>query len=214
MTTNNVVALDARRCTLHLLPVLQIDPFDQVLAQNISLSVTASWREVPIVPERGWAICQPYPNPLYFVGGSDDCRLGHFVELPEGLTGGDVVFRWTVEAAGMAPGRIEITHQFDLTFDAGPGRTWSMDIGNWWQQSGYAGDTHSTPEIGRNRFSRLSQRGISPTRRAHVVEVLRGGWRLVTIHESLALPAVTLEDCWTVATYGGESAVKSLEALR
>ena len=210
----DTVNADARERTLHLLPVLQADPFDKLTAEDITLSVTTSWMKEPVSPEGGWVIRQPYPNELYYVGGSPECQLGELITLPPDLTAGEVVFHWSVAVENLPPGRFQIEHRIELTFEAGEGRTYSMDVANWWAQSQFAGEGHSTPEIGRNRFSRLKHQGISPTRRAHVHESIREGCRFLDIQESLTLPAITLNDCWTIHTYGGESAHSCLEALR
>ncbi|MEC8919275.1 MAG: hypothetical protein VX796_16900 [Pseudomonadota bacterium] len=212
--TDNTMSLDARERTLHLLPALQVDPFNGVALEDITLSVSVSWLEEPVIPQAGWTIRQPYPNRLYFVGGSESCHLGHFIVLPDGQQAGEVTFHWTVNVSALPPGHFQVTHRFDLTFDEGEGRTWSMDVANWWCHSEFASEGHATPEIGRNRFSRLTRQGISPTRRAHVSEALRDGCRYLDIHESLSLPAITLNDCWTLDTYGGDAVTDCLEALR
>lgn len=210
----NAMSVDARHRTLHLLPVLQVDPFDRVTLNDISLLVSVNWLDTPISPSGGWVIRQPYPNRLYFVGGSDDCHLGHFLSLPESQQVGEVTFNWTVAVADLPPGHFQITHRLDLMFEEGKGRTYSMDVANWWLQSEFTNENHPTPEIGRNRFSRLKRQGISPVRQAHVEESIREGCRFVDIHESLSLPAITLNDCWTIDTYGGEAALNCLEALQ
>ncbi|GHB26578.1 hypothetical protein [Salinicola rhizosphaerae] len=206
--------LDTRARTLHLLPVLQVDPFDGIALEDITLSVSASWLDTPVIPATGWTLRQPYPNRLYFVGGSDDCHLGHFITLPEGQKAGEVTFHWSVDVSALPPGHFQITHRLDLAFEEGAGNTWSMDIANWWAQSEFATEEHVAPEIGRNRFSRLKRQGFSPSRRAHVSEALRDGCRYLDIHESLELPAITLGDCWTIDTYGGDTVHECLEALR
>lgn len=213
-TITQTMSTDAQRRTLHLLPVLQVDPFDRVAPDDISLTVTLSWLNEPVSPSSGWVIRQPYPNNLYFVAGSGSCHLGHFVSLPEDLQAGEVVFQWTVAAPGVAPGHFQVIHRLDLAFREGVGRMYSMDVANWWPHSEYFSENHAVPEIGRNRFSRLKSHGVSPARRASVDESIRKGCRHVSIHESLSLPAITLDDCWTIESYGGDAGLASLEALR
>ncbi|QEA38644.1 hypothetical protein FGL86_05835 [Pistricoccus aurantiacus] len=208
------MSTDAQRRTLHLLPALQTDPFDRVVPGDISLTITLSWLNEPVSPSSGWIIRQPYPNQLYFVGGSDDCHLGHFVSLPEDQLAGEVVFHWTVAAPGVPPGSFQVSHRLDLAFNKGVGQVYSMDVANWWTQSEFFSNEHATPEIGRNRFSRLKSQGVSPVRRACVDESIREGCRHVDIHESLSLPAITLNDCWTIERYGGDAGLASLEVLR
>lgn len=206
---------DARHRTLHLLPVLQVDPFDRVAPDDITLSVSVSWQKDPVTPEgQGWGIRQPYPNRLYFVGGCADCELGAFIALPSDLTAGEVVFQWSVAVENLPPGRFQIEHRMELTFEAGEGRVYSMDVANWWEKSPFADQDHSTPEIGRNRFSRVRHQGISPSRQARVTESLREGCRYLAIQEAMSLPAITLNDCWTVKTYGGANIASNLEGLR
>lgn len=217
MSERNIIhtmSVDARHRTLHLLPVLQVDPFDRVTPDDISLAISVSWQDEPVIPEGGWGIRQPYPNRLYFVGGSADCELGEFITLPSGLTAGEVVFQWSVAVENLPPGRFQIEHRVELAFEPGEGRVYSMDVANWWARSEFVGEGHTTPEIGRNRFSRLKHRGISPSRQARVTESLREGCRYLDIHESLTLPAISLNECWTFETYGGESVLDYLEALR
>jgi len=211
---SNGMNADARKRTLHLLPTLQVDPFDRIIPEDIALTVSTSWMQDPVSPEGGWVIRQPYPNRLYFVGGSSDCQLGELIAIPADLTVGEVVFQWSVIVENLPPGRFQIEHRIELTFEEGEGRTYSMDVANWWAQSEFAGEGHSTPEIGRNRFSRLKHQGISPTRRAHVHGAIREGCRYLDIQESLSLPAITLNDCWTLETYGGDAVLDCLEALR
>lgn len=210
----NTVSADARQRTLHLLPVLQVDPFDRVTPDDIALAVSVSWQDGSVTPEGRWGIWQPYPNRLYFAGGYAGCELGGFIALPSDLTAGEVVFQWSVDVENLPPGRFQVTHRIELAFDEGEGRTYSMDVANWWTRSEFARAGHTTPEIGRNRLSRLKHQGISPSRQARVTETLRAGCRYLDIHESLTLPAITLNDCWTVETYGGEAALDCLEALR
>ncbi|MBZ9559067.1 MULTISPECIES: hypothetical protein [unclassified Modicisalibacter] len=205
--------VDARQRTLHVLPVLQVDPFDDLAIDDISLAVSVDWLDDPVSPPDGWTIRQPYPNRLYYVGGSDACHLGHFVPLPEGGYEGTVTFHWTVAVVNLPPGHFQVAHRVDLAFAEGEGRTYSMDVANWWSRSEYA-EGHANPEIGRNRFSRLKCQGISPARNAHVEESIHEGCRYIDIHESLSLPAITLNDCWTVGTYGGDTALVCLEELR
>ncbi|MCS2611036.1 hypothetical protein [Halomonas dongshanensis] len=211
---DNVMSFDARERTLHLLPILQVDPFDGVALEDITLSVSVSWLDAPVVPELGWTIRQPYPNRLYFVAGANDCHLGNFITLPDGQQAGEVTFHWTVSASALPPGHFKVTHRLDLVFGEGDGNTWSMDVANWWSLSEFTNEEHSTPEIGRNRFSRIKRQGFSPGRRAQVSEVLRDGCRYLDIHESLELPAITLSDCWTIDTYGGDVVHECLEALQ
>ncbi|QEA39623.1 hypothetical protein FGL86_11435 [Pistricoccus aurantiacus] len=208
------MSIDARQRTLHLLPVLQVDPFDRVAPDAISLSVSVDWHDAPPTLVSGWVICQPYPNRHYFVGGSGDCQLGHFVSLPDGQQAGDVSFHWTVVVPGRPPGHCQVTHRLALAFETGVGRMYSMDVANWWSQSEFASQARSTPELGRNRFSRLTPGGISPTRQARVSESIRQGCRYLDIQECLTLPAITLNDCWTLETYGGDNALSCLEALQ
>ncbi|WP_110648785.1 hypothetical protein [Salinicola peritrichatus] len=211
----DAVSVDARERVLHLLPVLQVDPFDRIDVENISLSVSVSWRDTPIMPQGGWGIRQPYPNRLYFVGGSADCQLGQFIPLPADADRGEVVFHWTVsgEVTQIMPGTFQITHSLDLTFCEGVGMTYSMDVANWWALSEFA-EGGSSPEIGRNRVSRLKAAGVSPSRQATVESKSRDGEWHLDIRESLSLPAITLGECWTIETYGGEAARDYLEALR
>ncbi|MAM55812.1 MAG: hypothetical protein CMN25_00545 [Salinicola sp.] len=211
----DAVRVDARERTLHLLPVLQVDPFDRIDVEDISLSVSVSWRDDPISPADGWSIRQPYPNRLYFVGGSAACHLGALIALPADTDRGEVTFRWAVagEVTKRMPGRFQVTHTLDLTFGGGPGMTYSMDVANWWALSEFAG-TGKSPEIGRNRVSRLQATGVSPTRQARVESGSRDdAWQL-SIREALTLPAITLGECWTLETYGGEAALSCLEALQ
>lgn len=211
----DAVRVDARERTLHLLPVLQVDPFDRIDVENISLSVSVSWSDAPISPVDGWSIRQPYPNRLYFVGGSVGCHLGALISLPADADRGEVTFRWVVsgEVTKRMPGRFQVTHTLDLTFGDGPGMTYSMDVANWWALSEFAG-TGRPPEIGRNRVSRIKATGVSPSRQAAVESGFRdGAWHL-DIREALTLPAITLGECWTLETYGGEAATECLEALR
>lgn len=205
------LSTDARERALHLLPVLQVDPFDRVSPDDISLSVSVSWIDEPITPATGWSIRQPYPNQLYFVGGSNECHLGHFVTLPERHGDGEVIYHWKI---GGVSKRTHVVHRIALAFFSGGGRTYSMDVANWWPQSEFASHEHPTPEIGRNRVSRLRRQGFSPARDVHVEEAIRDGCCYLDIHEALSLPAITLNDCWTIETYGGEQALDCLEALR
>lgn len=214
LTIGDAMGRDARHRTLHLLPALLVDPFDRVARADISLSVSVSWLDVPIAPSSGWTIRQPYPNKLYFVGGSAGCHLGHFVTLPERQQAGEVTFHWAVSVTGSPSRHSQVFHRLDLTFTKGVGRTYSMDVANWWSLSDFAKGEHSTPEIGRNRFTRLTRQGISPGRRAHADEAIRDGCRYLDIHESLTLPAITLKDCWTIEAFGGDTACNCLEALR
>nr|WP_298411680.1 hypothetical protein [uncultured Halomonas sp.] len=205
---------DARLRTLHLLPVLQVDPFDRVTSDAISLTVSVSWLDVPVTPDSGWIIRQPYPNQLYFVGGSDDCHLGHLIPLGDDQTRGEVTFHWTVAAPNRPPGHFQVTHRLDLTFETGTARVYSMDVANWWSHSEFVSQERPIPEIGRNCVSRLTAHGLSPLRQAEVEESVRAGYRHLAIQETLALPAITLNDCWTVETYGGDNAVNALKALQ
>lgn len=215
--SNAVISSDARQHMLHILPVLQVDPFDKIAVGDITLSVRVSWLEEPILPENSeWVIHQPYPNNHYFVGGSPDCHLGYFISLPAGQQTGEVTLCWTVRGSDLPPGQFYITHRQDLTFSSkqGHGNIWSMDIANWWAHSEFATEGHPEPEIGRNRTSRISTQRLSPTRRAQVDEELRSGCRYVDIQESITLPRIPLADCWTVETYGGDTALDYLETLR
>ena len=214
LDTSHATSMDARYRSLHLLPALQIDPFDSVPLSALSLSVSVSWLDAPVSPPNGWIIRQPYPNRLYFVGGSGECHLGHLVTLPEEQQAGEIILHWKVSDTGLPSGHFQVMHRFDLSFAEGPGRTYSMDIANWWWKSEFANDNRRTPEIGHNRFSRLKPQGISPSRKARVEESIRDGCRYLDIYESLSLPPITLNDCWTIKTYGGESALNYLEALR
>ena len=210
----NSITFDVHDRSLHLLPVLQVDPFDKVDLEGIVLSVSVSWLDGPVAPRTGWTIRQPYPNKLYFVGGGQDCHLGHFIGLPENQQAGEVTFNWKVGSAALPPGRFDVSHRIKLTFDQGEGRTWSMDVANWWEQSNFSNDGHATPQIGRNRFSRLKKQGVSPLRNADVSEAIRAGCRHIDIQESLNLPAIRLSECWTVESYGGNTITKYLGELR
>ncbi|REC93368.1 hypothetical protein [Kushneria indalinina] len=210
---NNTMSLNVSRHLFHLLPVLQVDPFDRVAPENIKLTVTVSWRNQPVEPDEGWIIHQPYPNKLYFVAGSQLCSLGRFIQLPDDQHSGTITFQWLVEAPEVPPGYFRVDHQLDIAFAEGRGNTWSMDVANWWALSEYATEGHSKPEIGRNRFSRIKRQGISPSRRASVSEATQNGCRHISIHESLTLPAIALSSCWTVATYGGEDISNCLETI-
>lgn len=210
---DNTISRDVAQPMLHLLPVLQVDPFDRIARKDVSLSVSVSWIKEPVTPESNWIIRQPYPNQLYFAAGSERCHLGHFIELPKGLQTGEVTFHWRVNAAVLPPGHFDITHRLNLTFEKGAGSIWSMDVANWWAQSEFALKDRTIPEIGRNRFSHLKERGLSPSRRALTHETLREGCRYLDIQEVLTLPAISLRECWTLRTYGGDAISNLLETL-
>ena len=88
-----------------------------------------------------------------------------------------------------------------------------MDVANWWAQSEFATQGRMAPEMGRNRFSQFKRQGIPPTRQVRVTETLREGCRYFDMQESLRLPAITLDDCWTVIAHGGETISKYVQAL-
>lgn len=205
------------RRILHLLPALQLDPFDQCVAQNISLSVSASWLSELVVPDEGWLIHHPYPNPLFFVGGSSECHLGHFIHVPADLSSGEIQFHWTVSdvrSLSASARAFQVTHRIQLRLDPSQHHqvVWSMDVANWWAQSEFS-SASDTPQIGYNRFSRLNRSGISSQRHAATQESTQNGYRHLDIQESLTLPPISLNDCWTVATYGGPSVHDLMERL-
>lgn len=205
---------DARARTLHLLPVLQADPFDHLRVEDISLTVSSSWVEGTLDPMGGIQIRQPYPNELYYVAGSRQCQVGWFVPLPDHLVNGQVTFHWSVTAGHLPPGKFEVHHQIKLSLAEGEGRTYSMDVANWWAHSEFAKQGNDRPEIGRNRFSRLRATGISPTRHASVVGQQQEAAFHLEIHESLSLPAIRLSECWTVRTSGGAGIQQLWEEMR
>ncbi|WP_435632608.1 hypothetical protein [Carnimonas bestiolae] len=192
---------------LHVLPLLKRDPVDQVGLHDVLLNVRASWRDDSITPLEGIQMHLPYPNQCFMAGGTPRCALGWMVELPRDLTQGSVILEWRLSTPRLDGQQVAITHMFHLEFmppddDAQEPRIWSMDIGNYWSHSEYAKEDPK-PQIARNRFSHYRTGAISPTRNATVFESEEDTVRHLTISESLTLPVLSLDECWTLRRYGG-----------
>lgn len=100
---------DADRPILHILPKLLVpagmlgapsEPFEGLACEEIALTVTTSL-PIDVLPEGGIQVRQPYPNPRYFVGGSQLIRNGWIVPLPLDATEFDIEFHWHIESASV-----------------------------------------------------------------------------------------------------------------
>ena len=190
-------SMPSKEHMLHILPVLQADPFDK--CSEVCLSLSVDWGVYE--ERRQLYVSHRYPNKLYFVGGGPNCTLGILVPVPEGACSCTVTFHWSLKAEKQ-PGNFEVTHSVVLTLEPASsiGQYYSMDLANWWKATKFFQKGHVTPELRRNLFSRLSTTGISPERNAVVTEETRQDTLLVNISEAITLPPVS--ELWTPKTYG------------
>ncbi|MGJ8518372.1 hypothetical protein [Carnimonas bestiolae] len=189
---------------LHVLPVLQLDPYDGISTSDIHLDVRASWCVTTIAPGE-LSIIAPYPNQNFCAGGSSECDLGWLVPLPEDIEYGSITMEWQLTPSTPSDQHVtKISHTINLDFEYGKRgqRVWSMDIANYWQQTRHA-DIHPEPRIALNRFSHYRAAAISKDRHAVVYETAGDTGRQLTITEQLTLPAIDIDECWTIQRYGG-----------
>ncbi|MBA9859513.1 hypothetical protein [Ralstonia insidiosa] len=210
---------DADRPILHILPKLLVpagmlgapsEPFEGLACEEIALTVTTSL-PIDVLPEGGIQVRQPYPNPRYFVGGSQLIRNGWIVPLPLDATEFDIEFHWHIESASVwrvfPKDDWVVRHVLHLKLHPGKGMTYSMDASCWPKLDGPAMRVSPVTVLGvkeEEPIDRKLRQIVKDSDLIYTDGEMKGELAGYFIEETVEIPGVPLEQAWGIDAFQNE----------
>ncbi|MFV3332743.1 hypothetical protein ACNFIA_17525 [Pseudomonas sp. NY15437] len=190
---------DTDRKLLHLLPKLLLDDPTALRLELRSVRLEILADVEGLHPSGGVVIRQPYPNPLFLVGGSATNRNGWCVPAENLPNDFQVEFRWTFER--LLPGGTDwvVRHLIRIRLLPGENRTYTMTVSNWRQRGGAVSNMY------RYAMAFLKPSLLRPEhwsgRPSLAVEVLSDGSQGVLYREELDIPSIPYEEATGIHQY-------------
>ena len=201
---SEVGVVDTDKRTLHLLPELLMPVGCYFDLSDVQLQVLCPPElEAKLLPQSGIKVRQPYPNPRYLIGGSEESRNGWCVNATDLPKGFPIEFRWTLtgDTAQACAGRSlwVVRHVLFLTLEEGANQTYTMSVSDWRQRSSPAAPIYLSA-IAMPRAAHFTPdymfRKITCFKEVEHGEWCRGSGLLLT--EVLSIPGIPFEQATSI----------------